>query len=118
MIPNEVNIAGINYTVKEEANMNAHYNLLGQIFYTKGIIKLDAGMSEERKERTFIHELLHGIFYEAGYEEQDEDMINRVGIVLHQVLKDNKLDFKSPYEALLDIPLVGHPNTPGDDDGR
>lgn len=26
-----------------------------------------------RKEETLIHEVLHGIFFEAGFEEQDED---------------------------------------------
>jgi len=51
-------------------------------------------LSESRKEQTFVHELTHAIFYEAGVEEQDEDMINRVSLVLHQVLKDRHLEVK------------------------
>jgi hypothetical protein len=30
---------------------------------------------------------------EAGYNDHDEDMVNRLGIILHQVLKDNRFDF-------------------------
>ncbi|MGN7402752.1 ImmA/IrrE family metallo-endopeptidase [Cytobacillus praedii] len=95
MIPNKVKVAGVKYVIKEIENMEIEFNQLGQILYTKGIIKIDDGMSLERKEQVFVHELLHGIFYEAGFEEQDEDMINRVGIVLYQVLKDNRFSFGS-----------------------
>lgn len=94
MIPNKVKVAGIDYEVNEVPNMEDDFNRLGQILYTKGIIKVDSQMSPDRKEQVFVHELLHGIFYEAGIEEQDEDMINRVSIVLYQVLKDNPLNFK------------------------
>jgi hypothetical protein len=91
MIPSEVKIGGIRYEIQEEENMEAHYDHMGLILYTRGVIKLDSDLSQERKEQILIHEVLHGIFFEAGYQEQDEDMINRVSIVLHQVLKDNKL---------------------------
>lgn len=93
MIPGKVKVAGIEYQVKEIEDMEEQFDHLGQILYTRGVIKLDMSLSQDRKEQVFIHELLHGCFYEAGFEEQDEDMINRVGIVLYQVLKDNQLYF-------------------------
>ncbi|MGM0973398.1 MAG: ImmA/IrrE family metallo-endopeptidase [Bacillota bacterium] len=93
MIPDKVKVAGIEYQVKEIEDMEEQFDHLGQILYTRGLIKLDKSLSQDRKEQVFIHELLHGCFYEAGFEEQDEDMINRVGIVLYQVLKDNQLYF-------------------------
>lgn len=65
MIPDKVKVAGIEYQVQEV------------------------------EEQVFIHELPHGCLYEAGIEEQEEDIINRVSIVLYQVLKDNKLYFGS-----------------------
>lgn len=91
MIPEKVKVAGIEYEVIEVENMERDFSSLGQILYTKGIIKLDKHIALDRKERVFVHELLHACFFEAGIEEQDEDVINRVGIVLHQVLKDNRL---------------------------
>ncbi|WP_445506805.1 ImmA/IrrE family metallo-endopeptidase [Niallia sp. 03190] len=116
MIPGKLKVAGIEYEVKEVPNMEEDYNQLGQIFYTRGIIKLDSQLSKERKEQCLIHELTHAIFFEAGYEEQDEDMINRVGIVLYQVLKDNNLSFGKPERISIDAKkiaelMVIHPNT-------
>ncbi|MBN6206375.1 hypothetical protein JYK21_07910 [Ralstonia pickettii] len=94
MIPKQVKIAGIEYNVAEIEGINERFNTLGQINYHKGLIELDSDLSQSRKEQTFVHEILHGCFLEAGYEEQDEEVINRVGIVLYQVLKDNELTFK------------------------
>jgi hypothetical protein len=96
MIPNEIKIAGIIYQVEEEKDIEYKYDALGKILYTKGIIILDEELSKERKEQVFIHEVLHGVFFEAGFEEQDEDMINRVAIVLHQVLVDNDCFINEP----------------------
>ncbi|GGA31792.1 ImmA/IrrE family metallo-endopeptidase [Psychrobacillus lasiicapitis] len=93
MIPNTVDVAGIEYEIEEVDHLERDVDLLGQILYTKGIIKLDSSIAQDRKEQVFVHELLHAIFYEAGIEEQDEDLVNRLGIVLYQVLKQNKLYF-------------------------
>jgi Zn-dependent peptidase ImmA (M78 family) len=93
MIPEKVKVAGVEYKTELVEKMEERFNLLGQILYTRGIIHLSNDIPQDRREQTFIHELLHGIFHEAGYEEQDEEMINRVGIVLYQVLKDNHLYF-------------------------
>lgn len=93
MIPNTVDVAGIGYEIEEVDNLERDFDHLGQILYTKGIIKVDSNIATDRKEQVFVHELLHAIFFEAGIEEQEEDMVNRVGIVLYQVLKQNKLYF-------------------------
>jgi hypothetical protein len=92
-IPNKVNVAGINYDVKETDNLSLDHGLGGQILYEKGLIKIDSSMCEDKKEQIFVHEVLHSIFNEAGYDEQDEDQVNRLSIVLYQVLKENKLYF-------------------------
>ncbi len=98
-IPKKVKIAGIVYTVEEVKGMADNEGLLGRIVHEAGSMYLDKDMSQERKEQVFVHEVLHGIFKEAGYEEHDEDLINRVAIVLHQVLKDN--DFSAKGESIV-----------------
>jgi len=50
-------------------------------------------MSESKKEQVFVHELVHAMWNEAGYNEQDDEMVNRLSIVLYQVLKHNDLKF-------------------------
>ncbi|KIO60226.1 hypothetical protein B4065_0152 [Caldibacillus thermoamylovorans] len=99
MIPNKVNVAGVQYTVSEVNGLVEDYNLQGQVVYHKGTIKIDANMSEDKKEQTFVHELLHACFNEAGFQQQDEETILRVANVLYQVLKDNDLHFGSSKQV-------------------
>lgn len=94
-IPDYIKVAGINYKVQEVDGILEKFNILGQINYHKGIIELDSELPLDRKEQTFIHEVLHATFKEAGYDEQDEEMIDRVSMVLYQVLKDNYLFFNN-----------------------
>lgn len=96
MIPNNVIVSGINYTVIEKpfVEINGSRNYQGGCFYTDCKIELSSDLPKTRKEQVFCHELVHAIFNEAGFDDQNEDMINRLGIVLYQVLKDNKLHFE------------------------
>lgn len=89
MLPSTVKVGGVNYTVEEQENLIQKNDLWGEVNYFNAEINIDSSLSSDRKEQVLIHEVVHAIFLEAGYKEQDEDMINRVGIVLHQVLKDN-----------------------------
>lgn len=93
-IPDTVQVGAVNYDVvtKPFIDIDGERNYQGSCDYLNTQIELVEDMSDERKEDTFFHELTHAIFYEAGFEEQDEDMINRVGKVLHQVIKDNDLE--------------------------
>lgn len=92
-IPLQVNVAGIDYTVQYQDGMMKNYSLLGQVLYAESTIDIDSSMSQSKKEQVFIHELVHAIFNEAGYDEQDEEMVNRLSIILYQVLKQNDLKF-------------------------
>lgn len=96
-IPDTVQVGAVNYDVvtKPFIDIDGERNYQGSCDYLNTQIELVEDMSDERKEDTFFHELTHAIFYEAGFEEQDEDVINRVGKVLHQVIKDN--DFENDY---------------------
>lgn len=90
MIPNSIKVAGMTYKVEEVSfvEIDGDRNFQGVCLYPETTIQVLDSLSESRKEQTFVHELTHAIFYEAGFEDQDEDMINRVSLVLHQVLKD------------------------------
>lgn len=95
MIPNKVKVAGIEYTVAEKdvVEIGENKNYQGACRFVTSEIEILNSLSESRKEQVFVHELVHAILNEAGYDEHDEDMVNRVGIVLHQVIKDNYLYF-------------------------
>jgi IrrE N-terminal-like domain len=106
MIPSKVKVAGIDYEVHEVDGILERFNTLGQINYHKGIIELDSSLCQTRKEQTFVHELLHACFKEAGYDEQDEEMIDRVSTVLYQVLKDNQLELGKKWQE--NIPFLSN----------
>ena len=91
-IPNKVKVAGVEYTVnvKPYIDISGDRNYQGVCNYQHTTIELLDDLSEERKRDTFFHELTHAIFYEAGFEDQDEDEVNRVAKVIHQVITDNK----------------------------
>lgn len=89
MLPNKVKVGGVHYTFEEQKNLISIEDSWGRIDFFNSHIRIDASLSDDRKMQTIIHELTHAIFLEAGYKEQDEDMINRVSIVLNQVLQDN-----------------------------
>lgn len=90
-----MDVAGIEYTVEEVDTViiDGSTSYAGSCNYASSEIQLLSSLTKAKKEQTFIHELLHACYNEAGFDEQDEDVINRVGIVLYQVLKRNKLYF-------------------------
>lgn len=92
-LPNEVKVAGVTYTVEIQENLINVEEAWGRIDFFNTHIRVDASLTEDRKKQSYIHELTHAIFLEAGFKEQEEDMINRIGLVLHQVLKDNDFNF-------------------------
>ncbi|HHB1925702.1 TPA: ImmA/IrrE family metallo-endopeptidase [Bacillus cereus] len=96
-------IGGVKYKIVQVKGLAKEHGVIGQILYDDLIIKIDADLPADRHEETFIHEMLHGVFFETGYTEQDEDMINRVGKVLYQVIKDNFSSSKIPVDYNVDL---------------
>ena len=84
-------VGGINYKVryKDTVEYADDKNNFGLCNYKKNEIHILNVLEEQRKEQVLVHELTHAIFNESGYTEQDEEMVERVSIVLHQFIKDN-----------------------------
>lgn len=87
-LPNKIKVAGVHYDVQAfEDDENC-----GTCSFDSLVIRIDPRLKSEKQQQVFVHELLHAVFWEAGYSEQDEEMIDRVGRVLYQVLNDNDID--------------------------
>ena len=52
------------------------------------LIEINDKIHKTRQDQTLVHELTHAMFFEAGLEDE-EDLVNRLGLILYQVLKDN-----------------------------
>lgn len=66
--------------------------VMGEVDYSKCLITLLGPLNRARKEETLIHEVLHAIFFEAGYLEHNEEMVDRLTPFLYSFIKENNLD--------------------------
>ncbi|WP_423189432.1 hypothetical protein ACO1PF_00530 [Alkalibacterium sp. f15] len=89
----KVKIGGTTYKVEMVDDLAGSDDCFGYIQYKKSLIQLDNNLEEQMHNKTFIHELTHALFIEAGYNDHEEDMANRIGLVLYQALKDNDFSF-------------------------
>jgi hypothetical protein len=94
MLPEKVNIFGIEYTIRldKDEYLDASSSL-GEINYTNQEIYIKNSMSEERKVKILVHEICHGLIFEAGAtsEAGNEKMVGFMGICLHHFLTKNDL---------------------------
>lgn len=90
-IPDSVKVGNVEYDVnsKDCVEIDGDKNFQGSCDFLGTEISILDSLSDERKKDIFFHELTHAIFYEASYDEHDEEMIDRIGKALHQVVSDN-----------------------------
>jgi hypothetical protein len=86
-------VGGNDYKVETSSQLSPIYNQWGHCRFGDNTIQIAEGLCESRRKDTLIHELTHAILFEAGYEAHEEELVNRVGKVLYQVLRDNDFDF-------------------------
>lgn len=86
-----VKIGPVYYDVTEKPfiDIDGNRNKAGCCDFDRTEIAILADLSEERKKSVFYHELMHAIFNEAGFDDPDEEMVDRLSKVLHQVIDDN-----------------------------
>ena len=101
IIPELVRVGSVFYQVKTQATpivMNG-VQCLGYCDYYSHTIMLDESMQDEQTmEQTFCHELVHAMMFERKLnleamglsKAQMEEVVDNLGIALHQVLLDNR----------------------------
>ena len=117
IIPEVIRVGSVFYQVKTQATpivMNG-VQCLGYCDYYSHTIMLDESMQDEQTmQQTFCHELVHAMMFERKLNleamrlsnTQMEEVVNNLGIALHQVLLDNpdlpltaeEFDAKYPQE--------------------
>lgn len=91
----KIKIGGMEYQVKEVKFGESNGDVtLGECHFETADILINENLSDNRKEQTLFHEMLHAMLFEAGSVEYDnEELVNQLGLIMYQVFKDN--DFKS-----------------------
>ena len=109
IIPELVRVGSVFYEVKTQETpiVINEVQCLGYCNYFNHTIMLDLNMSDEQTmEQTFYHELVHAMLYERKINleamglgnTQMEEVVDSLGIALHQVLLDNRDIALTPNE--------------------
>ncbi|AZU61046.1 hypothetical protein [Neobacillus mesonae] len=88
-----IRVAGNDYTVDVNSQVNAINGQWGNCSYGDNRIQIAEGLCENRQHDVLVHEMMHAVMYEAGYDDHEEELVNRVSKVLYQVLRDNDFAF-------------------------
>lgn len=86
-----INILGIDYQIEYINDLIERDNLYGEINYHKQVIRIDSSMNNDRKKRTIVHEIIHGIMESIGYStiNEDEEKIQNISNALYILLISN-----------------------------
>lgn len=92
-IPKKVHYSGFDYKVVEVEKLDDNANW-GRLDPSDCKIFLEKSVSQDRKEQTFVHELLH-IAYRHTFSEIDNDkeekLVKAWSMNIYGILKDNNL---------------------------
>lgn len=95
-IPKKFKIAGMTWTVKYDTAVTHDEGNFGSTHYASQTIYLDPTISKQKQEQTFLHELMHVVFWHFGLtrlfdDKQEEIIVNAASNGLYHVLLDNKI---------------------------
>ena len=89
----EVKIFGETYEVIEQEIIDNMVEKIGLIDHMQNKIYIKKSISEDKKKVTLIHEILHGVLSQLGFDEEhdNEHLIDSLATALYQVFKSNSL---------------------------
>ena len=88
-IPKTLKIGNVTYTVGNLQTDNA--KRMGSSHCQEQSIKIKDSLSKDKKEETFIHEIVHQILDIADFEQEsdDEKLVTCIANGVYQVFKEN-----------------------------
>lgn len=93
----KIKVGGIDYDVyiKDLSKADTPELIrMGMHSEVQAVIEVSDKLSKQKRDQTFVHEMLHAVVSESGaIIEKEEEVVNQLGLVLYQVLKDNDLSF-------------------------
>ena len=98
----KVKIGGMEYDIEQvKFDEDDDVTILGECHYEQPKILINSESSTKRKEQTLIHEIAHAMLFEVGAPEyEDEELVNRIGMIMYQVLQENDFSFIRKDDSL------------------
>lgn len=89
----KIRILGIDYSVREVQLINDDDTIMGLCRYQANEILIKKGLSDADKKITLIHEILHAVLGQLGFENENdnENMIKSLSTSLYLVIRENNL---------------------------
>ena len=90
-----IKVLNLNYQIIEKNIIDNDDNVLGRINYVEQVIYIKSCLTEEHKKIVLLHEILHSILQQLGFDEEhdNEHLIDSLSTSIYQVLHDNKTTF-------------------------
>lgn len=91
MLPANIKIGGLTIAVKQVCHLASDRDRYGEYSPMKQVISIDESLPKDKKMETLMHEILEALdgYLSLGLE---HDKLTALSFVLHQVLKDNRLE--------------------------
>lgn len=104
----KIKIGGMEYQVKEVKFGESNGDVtLGECHFETADILINDNLSDNRKEQTLFHEMVHAMLFEAGsFEYDNEELVNQLGLIVYQVFKDNDFN-QEKQETKVNLSLGG-----------
>ena len=89
-IPKQIKIGAFHYTIKIVKGIDYDNGCLGRLKPRKQIIEIEELSNSDQKNETLMHEIIEEINTQLSLK-LEHDNINRLGMMLYMVLKDNDM---------------------------
>lgn len=87
MLPQRISILGLDFDVRLVDEVDHSVPADGQIDFIAQEIRIYRGLSEQKAEQVLIHEVLHGVLTQLGFDDEsdNEHLVQSLAVALHQV---------------------------------
>lgn len=92
MLPDSIKIGGLTLAVEQICQLASDRDRFGEYSPMKQVISIDASLPKDKKMETLVHEILE-VLNGCLSLSLDHDKLTTLGFSLHQVLRDNRLEF-------------------------
>lgn len=88
----QINILGAIYTIKYVDYISKEELKIGEVDYINQEIKIMNDLSNDIKNVTLWHEIIHAILNQLGFEDsENEHLVQSLATGIHQVISDNSI---------------------------
>ena len=89
-----INILGMKHKIKNCDVIDNNVTTMGQVDLFNQIIKIKNEMGKEVKQQTLMHEIIHAVLFNLGYNDEytNEKFVQQLSLGIYQLIKDNDIN--------------------------